>query len=156
LPHSDTLAVVRSPITAVEGFLILVSGLHEETNEDDLYELFADHGEIKQLHLNLDRRTGFVKGYALLEYASFKEAQAAIQALNGHQLHEKPLTVDWALRPTATKKGGNRRGGGGGQRYGGGGGGGGGFRGQRDSQPAAAASGGSYSSAGGRGAVSTS
>lgn len=97
---------------AVEGWIVVVSNLHEESNEDDLYELFADHGEIKQLHLNLDRRTGYVKGYALIEYGTYREAQAAIAALNGHAIHEKPIHVDFAFRPAPS----SRQGGGGGGR----------------------------------------
>jgi RNA recognition motif-containing protein len=107
---------------------LYVGNLSYDTSESDLRKMFEEHGTVESAQIIMDRDTGRSKGFAFVEMSSDQEAQAAINALNGHESGGRALTVNEARpredrgggRPGGGRPGGSRGGGGG---YGGGGGG---------------------------------
>jgi RNA recognition motif-containing protein len=103
---------------------IYVGNLPFSTTEQDLVDLFSQHGKVERSSIIIDRETGRSRGFGFVEMSNDAEAKAAIAAMNGYSLGGRPLKVNEA-QPKEQRGGG----GGGGGWGGGGGGGGGGWRG---------------------------
>ena len=108
---------------------LYVGNLPFNVSEQELHELFSQHGNVTSASLVTDRETGRPRGFGFVEFANDDEARAAIEALHGYNMGGRDLTVNEA-RPRENRGFGGGGGGGGGRGgYGGGGGGGGGGRG---------------------------
>jgi RNA recognition motif-containing protein len=105
------------------GSKIYVGGLPYAATEQQLSDLFAQHGTVASARVITDKFTGQSRGFGFVEMSSDEEAQKAISALNGTQMDGRTLTVNEA-RPQEPRSGGGGRGGfgggGGGSRSGGG------------------------------------
>jgi RNA recognition motif-containing protein len=103
---------------------VFVGNLDFNTTRNEVQDLFAQVGEVRDVFLPMDRESGRPRGFAFVEYANDADAAAAIERFNGYQLGGRALRVNAAEdRPRTGGGGGGGRGGGGG--YGGSGGGGG-------------------------------
>src|SRR3954452_21456402 len=121
---------------------IYVGNLSWSCSNDDLTQLFSQHGTVARAQVVMDRETGRSRGFGFVEMANEAEAKTAVEALNNFNFQGRPLTVNEARPREARPQGGGGggggyggRGGGGGYGCGGGGGGGGGLgRGDRGSR----------------------
>lgn len=96
------------------GTRVYVGNLSFNTSEDSLRALCAEDGRsVTKVSVMTDRETGQPRGFAFVDFASEKDAQAAIGAMNGMQLDGRTLTVN-----EAREREGGRGGGGGGGRGG--------------------------------------
>ncbi len=96
---------------------IYVGNLPFSSSENDVRDLFSEHGQVNDVAIIMDRDTGRPRGFGFVEMPSDDEATNAISKLNGFDLDGRQLNVNEA-KPRE-----NRGGGGGGRGgYGGGGG----------------------------------
>ena len=109
------------------GKKLYVGNLAYSVRDNDLEQAFGEFGSIVSAKVMMERDTGRSKGFGFVEMGTDAEALAAVEAMNGHSLQGRALTVNEArpmeARPPRTGGGGGYGGGGGGG-YGGGGGGG--------------------------------
>ena len=107
------------------GTRVYIGNLSYHTDEASLREACAAGGrEVVSVSIVTDRMTGQPRGFAFVEFANDKDAQAAIAELNGKPLDGRTLAVNEARERQPRGGGGGYGGGGGGGGVGGGGGGG--------------------------------
>jgi RNA recognition motif-containing protein len=106
---------------------IYVANIPFKASEDELRELFEQHGEVSSVKIILDRETNRSRGFGFIEMADSDAAKQAINELNGYSFLGKELVVNEARPKTDSPRGGgfgggNRGGSGGYGNRGGGGG----------------------------------
>lgn len=112
---------------------IFVGNLSFQTTQDDLFAAFSQFGAVERVNIVTDRDSGQSRGFAFVEMTERRDAENAINSLNGADLNGRAMNVNEA-RPKPQGGGGSGYGGGGGgrpSRGGNGGGGGGRGRGNR-------------------------
>ena len=72
---------------------LFVSNISFKTSETDLADFFAQSGSVVNAHIATDRTTGQQRGFGFVEMASAKEADSAIQQLNGQNLMGRDVSV---------------------------------------------------------------
>ena len=75
---------------------LYVGNLSFESTENDLQDLFEQHGTVDEVNLMMDRMTGRSRGFAFVTMNDNAQAEAAKNALNGRDLNGRALTVNEA------------------------------------------------------------
>jgi RNA recognition motif-containing protein len=78
------------------GTKLYVGSLPYSTTEQELQQLFSQHGSVQSAKVITDRYTGQSRGFGFVEMATADDAQKAITALNGSQLGGRTLVVNEA------------------------------------------------------------
>jgi RNA recognition motif-containing protein len=88
---------------------IYVGNLSYEVTQEELENVFREHGAVKRVHLPMDRETGRRRGFAFVEMETEAEEQAAIAALDGADWMGRKLKVNPARPREEGGGGGGRR-----------------------------------------------
>lgn len=84
------------------GANVFIGNLDPEVDEKLLYDTFSAFGVILQTpKIMRDPETGNSKGYAFINFASFEASDAAIEAMNGQYLCNRPITISYAFKKDA-------------------------------------------------------
>lgn len=81
------------------GANLFIGNLDPEVDEKLLYDTFSAFGIILQVpKIMRDNETNGSKGFAFINFASFDAADAALEAMNGQYLCNRPITISFAFK----------------------------------------------------------
>ncbi|THU53129.1 hypothetical protein C4D60_Mb10t11160 [Musa balbisiana] len=77
-------------------YSLLVLNITFRTMADDLFPLFDKYGEVVDVFIPRDRRTGDSRGFAFVRYKYADEAQKAVEKLDGRNVDGREIRVQFA------------------------------------------------------------
>lgn len=83
---------------------LYVGNLHKNTTENVLRALFAVIGTVVDIKMITHDSQLTPGSYCFITYESHLQAQTALAAMNGREVHRMALKVNWATRPDGIKR----------------------------------------------------
>ena len=77
-------------------YKIYVGGLPYSTTDEELQELFAQHGTVASARVIIDRMSGRSKGFGFVELEEDADGEKAVSALDGTEFGGRKLVVSKA------------------------------------------------------------
>ena len=78
------------------GNRLFVGNLPFRMSRDELFDLFAQAGEVTSVHIPTDRETGRSRGFGFVEMDAPGVMDQAIQMFNGYSVSGRALVVNQA------------------------------------------------------------
>ena len=75
---------------------IYVGNLPWSFKDENLGQMFGEHGEVQSAKVIMDRMSGRSRGFGFVEMSTAEEASAAIEAISGSEVDGRTLKVDAA------------------------------------------------------------
>lgn len=78
---------------------LFVGNIDWNTSEEELTQLFSQHGQVDECIIVKDRMSGRSRGFGFVTFANDADADAAVSALNGNDLNGRAIVVNEARPP---------------------------------------------------------
>lgn len=78
---------------------LFVGNIEWGVTDDQLKELFAQHGEVEEAVIIKDKFSGRPKGFGFVTFKNEEDAAKAVAELNDYELNDRKLAVNEARPP---------------------------------------------------------
>ncbi|KAM2623315.1 hypothetical protein TB2_027831 [Malus domestica] len=81
---------------------IVVKGLSQKTNEEDLYQILAEWGPLRHVRVIKERNSGTSRGFAFIDFPSVGAARAMMDSMGdeGLVVNDRKLFFEYSSKPT--------------------------------------------------------
>lgn len=95
-PNPEKRAKAFGDTPSEPSLVLFVGNVSFQTTEDNLWEVFAEYGEVKSVRLPTDRETGRMKGFGYVEFTDMESAKKAFEGAQGMDLGGRGLRLDYS------------------------------------------------------------
>lgn len=104
-PNPEGRAKVFGDTPGEPSTVLFVGNVSFDTTEDQLWEVFAEYGEVKSVRLPTDRESGRPKGFGYVEFTDIESSKKAFEGAKGLDIGGRNIRLDFS-QPRADNGGG--------------------------------------------------